>query len=1016
MKRSTLGFLCASLLVLLFTLSIALPNASAQHVFNGSYRERNLDRIAFPIGGIGAGMFCLEGTGAISHVSVRNQMDFFNEPPCFAAVCVLGETPEQNKARVLEGPVPDWKYFGRGNTGNGAPGTTYGLPRFKECSFECRFPFAQIDLKDSSLPIDVRILGWSPFTPPEPDDSSYPWGAIEYCLTNRSEKVQKTVLTFNSPNFMNRGGSIGPIEDGFVFYDKIGNEREKGPGFAFFVRGENGRLENVRVDHCWFRGGWWDPLTIAWDNVQKGRIIDNPPVESNAPGATIAVPLELPPGESRTVRLLSCWYVPESGIAVGSAATSSGPAFEKGPVEGTGSGQQPVEGFLGKKLINTFNPGGDGRTGVLISPKTKLAKKFVHFLIGGGSSCFVQLEINGKVVRSSSGQNSETLHWDSWNVAEFAGKTAVLKIVDQSTEPWGHINVDHIVFSDLPIESQKTGKGNEIVSDPKKAVLFADFEGEDFGNWTVEKPKAASTACCEGGTCCPPGSSEPVPTTYKPWYATKCRSLAELARLWDDRYEGLKNRSDLFSQTFYDSTLPPEVIEAIAANLTILKSPTVLRQHDGRLWCWEGCSDGSGCCAGSCTHVWNYAQAICHLVPSLERSLRQTEYFDSTNESGRQAFRANLPITPGGVGFDAADGQLGGIMKAYRDWKISGDRNWLEKFWPRIRLSLDFMIEKYDPRHTGLLEEDHHNTYDINYYGPDGHCGSFYLGALEAAVEMGTTLGEKVDSYKTLLEKGKARMVKDLYNGEYFIQIVQKQGLDHNFIPINPADQSSGYREIAKEVNEQGPKYQYGTGCLSDGVLGFWIAKTAGIDADILPPELIKSHLLAIYKYNFRPDLSEHANPQRPAYAMGNDAGLLLCTWPRGGKPLLPFVYSDEVWTGIEYQVASHLMMHGCVGEGLEIVRAVRKRHDGVRRNPFNEYECGHWYARAMSSYGLLQGLSGVRYEADSKTLFVDSRIGDFRSFLSTDTGFGTVVFQNGKATLEVKSGSIPVEKVRIGK
>jgi len=145
---------------------------------------------------------------------------------------------------------------------------------------------------------------------------------------------------------------------------------------------------------------------------------------------------------------------------------------------------------------------------------------------------------------------------------------------------------------------------------------------------------------------------------------------------------------------------------------------------------------------------------------------------------------------------------------------------------------------------------------------------------------------------------------------------------------------------------------------------------------------------------------------------MGDDAGLLLCTWPNGGKPLLPFVYSDEVWTGIEYQVASHLMFLGCVDEALEIVRAVRQRHDGVRRNPLNEYECGHWYARAMSSYGLLQGLTGVRYDALTKTLYVDSQVGDFRSFLSTETGFGTVIYKNGKATLDVKWGTIPVEKI----
>jgi hypothetical protein len=244
---------------------------------------------------------------------------------------------------------------------------------------------------------------------------------------------------------------------------------------------------------------------------------------------------------------------------------------------------------------------------------------------------------------------------------------------------------------------------------------------------------------------------------------------------------------------------------------------------------------------------------------------------------------------------------------------------------------------------------------------------------------------------------------------------VYNNGLEQNFGPIDPAGQSPAYRQVAETVNQQGPKYQYGNGCLSDGILGLWMARTSGMRDDLIDPKKVESHLLAVYQHNFRKDLSTHANPQRPSYAMGNDGGLLLCSWPHGGKPLLPFVYSDEVWTGIEYQVASHLMMTGHVDEGLEIVRAVRKRHDGTRRNPFNEYECGHWYGRALASYALLQGLTGVRYDAVDRILHVDSRIGDFRAPLFTASGFGTVELKDGKAGLKVTSGTIPVEKILVG-
>jgi hypothetical protein len=159
-------------------------------------------------------------------------------------------------------------------------------------------------------------------------------------------------------------------------------------------------------------------------------------------------------------------------------------------------------------------------------------------------------------------------------------------------------------------------------------------------------------------------------------------------------------------------------------------------------------------------------------------------------------------------------------------------------------------------------------------------------------------------------------------------------------------------------------------------------------------------------------NLSEHANPQRPSYALGNEGGLLLCSWPKGGKLSLPFVYSDEVWTGIEHQVASHLMMTGQVKEGLDILRASRNRYDGRVRNPFNEYECGHWYARALSSYGYLQALTGARYDAVEKTLYISSRIEDFTSFLSTETGFGTVSLKGNKASFKPAYGRIEISKV----
>jgi hypothetical protein len=396
----------------------------------------------------------------------------------------------------------------------------------------------------------------------------------------------------------------------------------------------------------------------------------------------------------------------------------------------------------------------------------------------------------------------------------------------------------------------------------------------------------------------------------------------------------------------------------------------------------------------------------------LERSLRETEFLNSQDERGHQTFRTPLPIRPPAHDFHAAsDGQLGGIMKVYREWRISGDTDWLKSLWPKVRQSLDYCIRTWDPKGKGVLEEPHHNTYDIEYWGPDGHCSSFYLGALDAAVRMGEALEDDVQEYVQLLENGKAFYEAELYNGEYFVQKIQTEGLVAEYPGIDYSGNGEGYQKIIDKLNQEGPKYQYGTGCLSDGVLGFWIGLVCGLD-EIIDAEKVTSHLLAVHKYNLMRDLSEFANPQRPSFGMGNEGGLLLCTWPRGGELSLPFVYSNEVWTGIEYQVASHLMFEGKVEEGLDIVRECRDRYDGRIRNPFNEYECGHWYGRALSSYGLIQGLTGVRYDAVAKTLYIDSRLGDtFRSFLATDGGFATVGLKAGQPFIDVKMGTIEVNR-----
>jgi uncharacterized protein (DUF608 family) len=524
---------------------------------------------------------------------------------------------------------------------------------------------------------------------------------------------------------------------------------------------------------------------------------------------------------------------------------------------------------------------------------------------------------------------------------------------------------------------------------------------------TVEPSNEISESCACGESCC--GAEKGA---YEPWYASRFSGIRAVMSYFKDNYSAFREGTLKFTECFYASTLPAEVMEAVSANLSILKSPTMLRENGGRLWCWEGCNDMSGCCSGSCTHVWNYAQAVAHLFPDLERSLREVEFNYSQDKAGHQNFRSGLPLRDYAHYFHAAsDGQLGGILKVYRDYRICADAVWLKSLWPKVRESMDYCVKQWDPDGLGVLTEPHHNTYDIEFWGPDGMCSSIYIAALNAMAIMAREVGEDGARYSDLAARGRAYMEDKLFDGEYFIHEVRlehKTAITTGGSEMTDVDSTEARALFALE----GPKYQYGTGCLSDGVLGSWLEWACGMDEPTLPVDKVRSHLASVHKYNFKKDLSAHANPQRPGFALGREGGLLLCSWPKGGKPSLPFVYSDEVWTGIEYQVASHLIALGLVEEGLEVVRTCRSRYDGLMRNPFDEYECGHWYARALASYALLQAYGGIKYDAVRQRMTLKPAVsGDFACFISTAAGYGLAGIKDGEPFLDVAHGSIPVRE-----
>jgi len=540
--------------------------------------------------------------------------------------------------------------------------------------------------------------------------------------------------------------------------------------------------------------------------------------------------------------------------------------------------------------------------------------------------------------------------------------------------------------------------------------------GDEFPPPAGELPTGTVAAHVE----LPANSEETIPflitwhfPVFEHWRASHCEDGCEraatwrnyYATVWDDawdvaeyvvsHYDRLYDETRRFHDSLFASTVPAHVLDAVSSQLSILKSPTCLRLEDGTLYGFEGCNDTSGCCEGSCTHVWNYAQALPYLFPSLQRSMLDAHLTYSMADDGFIQFRMPLPLgTEAKAGFlPAADGQNGLVMQAYREWLVCGDRVWLARVWPKVKLALEFAWKYWDADRDGVMEGVQHNTYDQEWWGPNTMTGSLYLGALRAGEELALAVGDTKAAavYRKLFEKGSAWTDRHLFNGEYYEQQVNPKANDL-------------WPEPYHGTNDRGrddrfpdwPRWQFGQGCLSDQLIGQWVAAMLGLGY-LYDKRNVRKALRAIVRHNWRADLSDHPCTLR-IYAVNDEAGLLIASWPHGGRPGYPFWFADEVWCGIEYQVASHLR--------------------GDRRNPWDEFECGHHYARSLASYGLLLALSGFRYSAPEQSVGFAPRLNaqDFRCFFGVDAAWGLYTQKVGEAktelTLRVDYGDLPLARV----
>jgi uncharacterized protein (DUF608 family) len=498
------------------------------------------------------------------------------------------------------------------------------------------------------------------------------------------------------------------------------------------------------------------------------------------------------------------------------------------------------------------------------------------------------------------------------------------------------------------------------------------------------------------------------------YYAGQYADAWDVAEKTVTRLPALEKKTLEFVQLFVQSNYPEPIKEAALFNSSTLRSQTTFRTKDGNFFGWEGVFNSTGSCYGNCTHVWNYEQATAFLFGSLAKKMRQIEYHYGLNDSsGLMSFRVSLPLDKAKNWMvAAADGQMGTVMKIYRDWQLSGDADLLKSNWPLIKKAISFawIPGGWDANQDGVMEGCQHNTMDIEYFGPNPEIEFWYLGALKAGAAMAAYVRD-VPFEKECLHLstiGSKWVDTHLFNGEYYIQKIQP-----------PADRSKiAYGLIAgmgaKDLSN--PDFQIGEGCLVDQLVGQYMAHICGLGW-LADSAHLRKTMESVWKYNYVRSFNDHFNNMR-TYALGDESGLVLTVYPDPSKrPKIPLSYCSEAWSGLEYTAAAEMIYEGMTDQALTTIINVRNRYDGFKRNPFNEEECGNHYARAMASWATLIAWSGFHYSGVTGSFSINPNPGNY--FWSDGYSWGNAVIGESfagktKLTISVHFGSLNLQSVTL--
>jgi uncharacterized protein (DUF608 family) len=843
---------------------------------------------------------------------------------------------------------------------------------WKDVVFTGAYPFGTVTYSDPDCPVKVTLDGYSPFSPLNFDDSSYPACIMSYRVQNTGTKQVDV--------------EIGGWLENPVLIDTISGF----PGIQ-------------RTNHVTYDKGTVMLVSRAEYPAER---------QSNRPDILFE-DFEKPTYDG--------WDV-------------EGPAFGKGPIAKQDIPVHVGEtGMKGRRAVNSHatapgdvhtppDPANDSRirdaaTGKLTSRPFIIERKFITFLIGGGghAETAVRLLVDGQAVQSVSGPNSSAMREAYFDVTALAGRSARLEVIDNVTAGWGHVSVDDVIFKDTASLPEKQRDWGSMVL----AAIGGNRGSAQLGPapeqsvFTSTGPSSASSAAGTpllGGVTqslsIAPGSTGTAAFLIAWHFANSIETVrgAEMGHCYGKRFkdaaevathiaanaERLDKLTRLWNTVWYDSTLPYWFLERCIIPLNCLASPTCYRFADGRFYTYEGIRS----CAGHPNHVWHYAQAHARLFPELEQDVIERVWYGfGFNPNGSMAYR-------GEIGGDSAiDGHCGVILSVLRAHQTNPDDQFLKRLWPRVKQSIEY-ANMCDRDGDGLLDTPMLTTLDEPWHGVIPWVSSLYVAALKAGEEMALEMGDTgfAADCRQRAEKGRAAMDAKLFNGEWFIQIPD---------PKNPKKLGAYETVHIDQVMGQGWAWQVGLG-------------------RVLNEDTTRSALRSLWKYNFARNLNAYdaqADPKGRPYYTDGEGGMVMTANALGRE--LPFgVYSgfacylNETMNGFEYQAAAHMIAEGMIKEGMAVIKTLDERYDGNKRNPFNEVECGDHYARSMASYGALITISGFEHNGPRRHIGFAPRLTpeNFRAPFVAAEGWGTFSqrLENGvmTAAVDVRHGKLALATI----